>query len=149
MHRRLLIVLVAGSLIAADGPQVESDGAKLLETLVALEKKSFEMVKQRDIAGLQNYATDNFLWIFADGTRVQKKDLEKFVSNFELVSYSLSGADVIQLNADAAVLVYRLTQVGGDKGKAPVKQTVWSTSTYVRRAGEWKAILYQETALKD
>ena len=107
------------------------------------------MVKRRDAEGLRRYATGNFLWIFWDGTRVRKENLEKFLSSYELASYSISEAEVIRLDAEAAVLVYRLTYSGGEKGKKPVRQTVWATSTYVRRGDAWKEILYQETPTKE
>ena len=149
MSRHLPIILVAGLLIAAEAPQAKPDQDKLPETLLALEKESWEMIKRRDADGLRRYATDNFLWIFWDGTRVQKSNLEKFLNSYELASYSIMEAEVIRFDADAAVLVYRLTYSGGEKGKKPIKQTVWATSTYVRRGNQWKEILYQETPIKE
>ena len=150
MSRRLLpILLVFSLLIAADAPQGKQDKDKLTETLFALEKESWDMVKARNADWLKKYATDDFLWIFSDGTRVQKKNLEKFLASYELVSYSMSEAEVIRFDAEAACLVYKLTCTGGEKGKKPTKQTAWSTSTYVLRGGQWKEILYQETPVKE
>ena len=149
MSGHLSILLAAGLMVGAEEPQAKPAKNKLFETLLALEKESWEMVKRRDMEGLRRYATDNFLWIFSDGTRVRKDNLEKFLSGLELVSYSISEAEVVRFDAEAAVLIYRLIYSGGEKGKKPVKQTVWATSTYVRRGDAWKEILYQETAIKE
>ncbi len=148
MQRCLSVTLVAVCLLAV-GPQARSADDKLLDTLVTLEKQSWDMIKQRDAAGIHKFATDNFLWVFADGTRVQKKNLEQFLDGYELASYAVSDAEVVSLNAGAAVLVYRVTYTGSEKGTKPVKQTALAMSTYVRRGEAWKSILYQETAVKE
>lgn len=149
MISQLSIILAAGLLVGAGEPQAKDAKDKLTETLLALEKESWEMLKRHDAEGIRRYATDNFLWIFADGSRVRKDNLEKFLNSYDLESYAISEPEVLRCDADAAVLVYRLTYSGGDKGKKPVKQTVWATSTYVRRGEAWKEILYQETSVKE
>lgn len=149
MRAYLPLVFAAGLLVAAEAPQAKQADNKLPETLLALEKESWEMLKRRDADGIRRYATDNFLWIFADGTRIRKENLEKFLNSYELASYTITQPEVMRCDADAAILVYRLTYSGAEKGKPVVKQTVWASSTYVRRGAEWKEILYQETAIKD
>lgn len=146
MSGTLPIVLAASVLVASQGNQAKD---QLTDTLLTMEKQSWDMLKRRDAEGLRRYATDNFLWIFADGSRVHKDGLERFVNSYELKSYAISEPEVIRFDAEAAVLVYRLTYTGGEKGKTPEKQTVWATSTYVRRGDAWKEILYQETSIKE
>ena len=80
---------------------------------------------------------------------VRKDNLEKFVNSYEVESYTIPQSEVIRLDAGAATLLYRITYVGGEKGKKAQKQTVWATSTYVRRGDTWKGILYQETSVKE
>src|SRR4051812_18407581 len=126
----LTTLLAAGVLVAGQAPAPKAND-KLVETLSALEKESWEMVRRRDVAGLRRYATDDFLWLFADGTRVRKGNVEAFVRGYELASYSMSEPEVVRFDAEAAVLVYRLTYAGAEQGKKPVTQTVWATSTYV------------------
>ncbi len=148
MSVHLPLFLAAGLLVAAEQPQAQQAKEDLAKTLLALEKESWELIKRRDLESIRRYATDDFLWLFWDGTRVRKDNLEAFLNRYELVSYTITESEVIRFDADAAVLVYRLTYTAAEKGKKPVQQTVWATSTYVRRGDAWKEILYQETAVK-
>lgn len=132
----------------AQTTQAQPNSAKLLDELSKLEKSSWEMMKTRDSASIRKYTTADFLWIFSDGTRVHSRDVEKYLQNYELASYKMSEAEVISFDEHAAVLVYKLTYVGGNKGEKHVSTTVWASSTYVKRGSDWKEILYQETLVK-
>ena len=132
----------------AQTTQAQPNSAKLLDELSKLEKSSWEMMKTRDVASIRKYTTADFLWIFSDGTRVHSRDIEKYLQNYELASYMMSEAEVISFDEHAAVLVYKLTYVGGNKGEKHVSTTVWASSTYVKRGSDWKEILYQETLVK-
>jgi hypothetical protein len=150
--RRFLITLASLFTMTLMGgvqtTQAQPNSAKLLDELSKLEKSSWEMMKTRDVASIRKYATADFLWIFSDGTRVHSRDVEKYLQNYELASYKMSEAEVISFDEHAAVLVYKLTYVGGNKGEKHVSTTVWASSTYVKRGSDWKEILYQETLVK-
>ena len=149
--RRFLITLASlftMTLMGVQTTQAQPNSAKLLDELSKLEKSSWEMMKTRDVASIRKYTTADFLWIFSDGTRVHSRDIEKYLQNYELASYMMSEAEVISFDEHAAVLVYKLTYVGGNKGEKHVSTTVWASSTYVKRGSDWKEILYQETLVK-
>ncbi len=149
--RRFLITLASlftMTLMGVQTTQAQPNSAKLLDELYKLEKSSWEMMKTRDVASIRKYTTADFLWIFSDGTRVHSRDIEKYLQNYELASYMMSEAEVISFDEHAAVLVYKLTYVGGNKGEKHVSTTVWASSTYVKRGSDWKEILYQETLVK-
>ena len=150
--RRFLITLASLFTMTLMGgaqtTQAQPNSAKLLDELSKLEKSSWEMMKTRDVASIRKYTTADFLWIFSDGTRVHSRDIEKYLQNYELASYMMSEAEVISFDEHAAVLVYKLTYVGGNKGEKHVSTTVWASSTYVKRGSDWKEILYQETLVK-
>ncbi len=143
-----LASLFAMLLMGAQTNHAQTAPAKLLEELFKLEKSSWEMMKTRDVASIRKYATADFLWIFSDGSRVHSRDVDKYLQNYELASYTMSEAEVITFDDQAAVLVYKLTYVGGNKGEKHVSTTVWASSTYVKRGSDWKEILYQETLAK-
>jgi hypothetical protein len=150
---QVFIVITFASLLAMALKVVQTYHAQissnnLVDELFKLEKSSWEMMKTRDVASIRKYATADFLWIFSDGTRVNSRDVEKYLQNYELASYKMSEAEVISFDDQAAVLVYKLTYVGGNKGEKHVSTTVWASSTYVKRGSDWKEILYQETLVK-
>ena len=69
--RRGLMIGAALSLAATPSmaqPQ-PADPANLLAYLMELEKGSWQYVKERNIAGMQNYLADDALLIFGDGSR--------------------------------------------------------------------------------
>jgi len=149
--RRFLITfasLFAMVLMGGHTNHAQTTSTKLVDELFKLEKSSWEMMKTRDVASIRKYTTADFLWIFSDGTRVHSRDIEKYLQNYELASYKMSEAEVISFDEQAAVLVYKLTYVGGNKGEKHVSTTVWASSTYVKRGSDWKEILYQETLVK-
>ena len=149
--RRFLITfasLFAMVLMGGQTNHAQTTSTKLVDELFKLEKSSWEMMKTRDVASIRKYTTADFLWIFSDGTRVHSRDIEKYLQNYELASYMMSEAEVISFDEHAAVLVYKLTYVGGNKGEKHVSTTVWASSTYVKRGSDWKEILYQETLVK-
>ena len=66
-----------------------ADPAALLATLMALEKGSWQFVKDKNVAGMQNYLADDALLIFAEGTRYGKAAFVKSLADFTLDSFTI------------------------------------------------------------
>jgi hypothetical protein len=125
-----------------------ADPAALLTTLMALEKGSWQYVKDKNVAGLQNYLADDGLLIFGDGSRHGKAELVKALADFRLDSFTIDPkAEVKVWTPDVATLLYRLTYTSAMKDAKAVTLKVASASTYVRRNGKWWSVLYQETPI--
>jgi Domain of unknown function (DUF4440) len=123
-----------------------ADPAALLGSLMALEKASWQYVKDRDLAGMQNYLADDGLLIFGDGSRYTKAEFLKALADFRLDNFTIGPkAEVRIWSPDAATLLYRITYASAMKDAKAVTLKVTSASTYVRRNGKWWSVLYQET----
>ena len=123
-----------------------ADPAALLGTLMALEKASWQFVKDRNLAGMQNHMADDGLLIFGDGSRFTKAEFLKALADFRLDSFTIDPkAEVRPWTPDVATLVYRLTYASAMKDAKAVTLKVTSASTYARRNGKWWSVLYQET----
>lgn len=145
--RRALIAMAAGVAAWSTGAVAHAqDRAALLATLRDLEKEGWQIVKDRNVAGMQNYMADDGVQIFGDGTRYDKAQALKFLPDFRLDSITIDPeADIKIWNPDVATLIYKVTYTSGIKdGKASTLKVVTS-STYVRRGGKWWSVLYQET----
>jgi hypothetical protein len=146
--RRALVVgaalgLTAWSSTAAAQP---ADPAALLATLMELEKGSWQFVKSRNLAGMQNYLADDGLLIFGDGSRYSKAEFLKVIPDFRLDSFTIDPkAEVKVWSPDVATLLYRITYASAMKDAKAVTLKATSASTYVRRNGKWWSVLYQET----
>ncbi len=136
---------VAG--IPAMAQSQPADPASLLAYLMELEKGSWEYVRARNIAALQNFLADDALLILGDGSRYSKAEYLKFVLEFKLLSLAIDArsAEVKMLRPDVGTLLYRLTYASTLRNAAAVTVKAISTSTYVRRGGKWWSVLYQET----
>jgi hypothetical protein len=80
--------LTGWSSMAAAQP---ADPAALLASLMALEKASWQYVKDRNLAGMQNYLADDGLLIFGDGSRYTKAEFLKVLADFRLDSFTIDG----------------------------------------------------------
>jgi hypothetical protein len=137
------LALAAGSSRASAQP---ADPAALLATLMALEKDSWQFVKDRNVAGMQSYLADDAQLIFAEGTRYGKAAFVKSLADFTLDSFTIDPAAEVKIwTPDVATLLYRLTYTSAMKNAKAVTFKVLSASTYVRRDGKWWSVLYQET----
>jgi hypothetical protein len=118
----------------------------LLATLMELEKSSWQFVKDKNLAGMQNYLADDALLIFGDGSRYGKAEFLKAIPDFRIDSFTIDPkAEVKIWTPDVATLLYRLTYTSAMKNAKAVTFKVLSASTYVRRDGKWWSVLYQET----
>jgi uncharacterized protein (TIGR02246 family) len=123
-----------------------SDRTKLRDALLERERASWEMTKKQDIAGLRDFYPDDFVEIMGDGTRLAKAELLEVLPDFEIQSYSLGeSADLVQPSPDVATLVFTVTVRSRIGDGEPRTSTMLATSTYVRRDGRWRNVLYQET----
>src|SRR5258708_32976762 len=75
--------LAGSSALAQPQP---ADPANLLAYLMELEKGSWQYVKDKNIAGLQNYLADDALLLLGDGSRYSKTEVRQIVPAFKLES---------------------------------------------------------------
>ena len=135
--------LTGWSSMAAAQP---ADPAALMGSLMTLEKASWQYVKDRNLAGMQNYLADDGLLIFGDGSRYTKAEFLKALADFRLDSFTIDPKAEVKLwSPDVASLLYRITYASAMKDAKAVTLKVTSASTYVRRNGKWWSVLYQET----
>jgi hypothetical protein len=146
-RRRLMVGAALGLAAWSSGVAAQpADPAALLGTLMELEKASWQYVKDKNLAGMQNYLADDGLLIFGDGSRYTKAQFLKVIPDFRLDSFTIDPkAEVKVWTPDVATLLYRITYASAMKDAKPVTLKVASASTYVRRNGKWWSVLYQET----
>lgn len=125
------------------------DIMKLRDELMALEKGSWDFMRDHNIEAMRSFLGDDSLWIFSDGNRYNKRQALEMMKDFRLLSLSIEpGYAVRMLTVDVATLLYRVTYTGTFKGGKPETVKALSSSIYVRRDDKWLSVLYQETPLK-
>ena len=138
------LVGLAGTLpAAAQAPP--ADHAKLRHLLMQSEAASWEWVRTKNVAAMQDYFADDALLIFCDGSRFGKPEFLKALPGLAIDNIVIDKATsgVLAISPDVATLLYKVSYRSGN-----TTYKAASASTYVRRNGKWLSVLYQETPVK-
>jgi len=141
----LVLLLVCGSTTTT--AKAQSPDAQLLADLTRLEKDSWEAMKRSDREFFRTYMTADFRGFFADGTTADRDAFLRNLDDFSLSEYSMGDVSLLRVNADAVMILYRLSYHGLHKGRPVKLSNIESSSLYVRRGGKWLEIFYQETVV--
>ncbi len=142
MMLRMLVVLSAGLLLAADTPP---DAATIKEVQQALDALNDAFTKQ-DLVKIKALTTEDQVAITPYFGHVSRAEHLKLIPELKYAEYKAGNMAFRALSKDVVLVNYSLTQKGTFKGNLiPTKNYV--TSTWVRRDGKWLEAAYQETAL--
>jgi hypothetical protein len=142
------LVLILGYMTAAPSEEKDSRTDAVKETLVKLEKQSWEAWKNRDGKFYQDFLSDDHVELGSGGAS-NKREVVAFVGSPQCVvkSYAVDHFELALLDPDIALLTYHAAQDTTCGGK-PVPTPVWVSSLYVKRDGRWQNALYQQTPEK-
>src|SRR5262249_27855747 len=145
-RRRLLAAAAVGMLAAP--ALAQDDKTKLRDMLLELEIGSWQFTKDKNAAAMNGFLADDAVLVMGDGGRFTKAEFVKFP--FEVSSFTVdrASAQVLVASPDTAILLYRVTYTGRDKGGPAMTSKVAASDAYVRRGGRWQSLYYQETPLK-
>ncbi len=143
-------MIVAGAAFAAmTATAAAQDTTKLREDLMALEKGSWDFMRDNNAPGMTAFLADDVVLIFGDGKRYNKREMLAMMTEFKLTSLTIEPTYAVRMiTPDVATLLYRVTYTSTFKGGAPETSKVISSSLYVRRDNKWWSVLYQETPIK-
>lgn len=149
-RRRLMIAGVLGFAVYAPTAFAQSpEIAKLRDELMALEKASWDYMRDKNFDGMRNFLADDGLLIFNDGARYNKRETLALMQDFALLDLQIEPTYAVrEISPDVANLIYRATYTSTFKGGKPETVSVRASSIYVRRAGKWWSVFYQETPMK-
>jgi ketosteroid isomerase-like protein len=114
-----LLTLALTGVAPAEAGQKPSNSKKQSagETLVALEKQVWALIKRRDLKALAGRMAEDYYEVFPEGDAHTKAEVLKFFEEeFVLKDYSLHGFRVVMLGKDAGLVVYKADVKGVNKG---------------------------------
>ncbi len=145
-------VMMGGALVLAGFSSAlaqSPDTLKLRDELMALEKASWEYMRDKNYDGMRNFLADDGLLIFWDGTRFNKRETLALMKDYRLDSFAIEPTYAVRmLTPDVATLLYRVTYTSSVKGGPAQTVMTLSSSIYVRREGKWWSVLYQESSIR-
>jgi hypothetical protein len=138
-----VLIIAFASLAFAQGTLVNKDPLK--ETLISLEKQSWEAWKKRDGKFFETFLSDDHVEV-GFGGRTNKATVVAGVASPVCVvkSYAVDKFELTRLDANTALLTYHAEQDTTCGGNA-VPSPVWASSLYVKRGKRWLNALYQQT----
>lgn len=121
------------------------DNSALKETLIDLEKQSWEAWKKRDGKFFQEFLSDDHVEVGFNGTAT-KPQIVAFVASpiCTVKSYSVDKFQLTIFDAKTALLTYHATQDTTCNGAA-VPSPVWVSSLFIKRGKRWLNSFYQQT----
>jgi uncharacterized protein (TIGR02246 family) len=144
-----MIIAGAATLAALSVTAQAQDTAKLRDELMALEKGSWDFLRDNNAAGMRGFLADDVVLIFQDGKRYNKREFLALMPDFKLVNLTIEPTYAVRMiGPDVATLLYRVTYTSTFKNGPAETAKVISSSVYVRRDNKWWSVLYQETPIK-
>ena len=153
----LVCLLTAALAVRAEGADksaqnapfgaVSTDSA-LNEMFQAKIKTEWEALKNKDRKAYGELLADDYQGVETDGQgeRTKIQSLNELAEE-NVFSYTLWGFKLIPLGPDAAFVTYEVTMQFPPKSQVHFSR-VYITELWVKRAGEWKELHYQETHVK-
>jgi len=137
--------MISRQLNFSDRSTAKTDNEALKQTLITLEKQSWEAWKKRDGKFYQEFLSEDHVEVGSSGVAT-KGEIVPFVGGPVCVvkSYAVDKFELTVFDANTALLTYHAAQDTHCGGNA-VPSPVWVSSLYVKRGGRWLNALYQQT----
>jgi hypothetical protein len=117
--------------------------AALTRDLTAAENAWLTAVKNKDRKTFDSLMTPEAGFL-DEGGLMSVAEFKKSFAGEHVDMLKTSRAKVVPIDRHAALIIYTLEQQGSFQG-VPFPPKVFATTTWVRRAGAWRAIFHQES----
>jgi hypothetical protein len=118
------------------------------EKLIAKEKEIWDAYKQKDAKALEQLLAEDYYAIEdADGEIMSKREAIQSVRSLEIKNYEMKDVTVIPINDGSAIVRYQVKMEGTVFKHALIPQWSMVSSVWVKRAGKWQNLMYQETKI--
>jgi Domain of unknown function (DUF4440) len=129
-------------------PAKISANSSLQEIFQAKIKEEWEAVKNKDKKAYGESLADDYQGVEVDG-RGERNKLQAIneLAESNVFNYTLWGFKLVPLEPNAAFVIYESTIQFPPKSQVRYSR-VYITELWMKRAGEWKEVHYQETHVK-
>lgn len=120
-----------------------SQMAEVEETIISKEKNMYEAIKKGDMDTFKANTSDDLISVYSDGYVTKDEEIER-LSDLTIESYELSDIKVEEPAEGVAIVIYTLDASAVYQNEK-ISGKYYSTSTWVEKDGEWKAVMHTET----
>jgi hypothetical protein len=116
----------------------ERENGNLKETVLALEKRTWEGYAKQDVAVFKNLVADDFVCIDTFGRPSDKAGVLDYVARFRVLEHTMKEVKVVLLNPTSAIVSYEVQyKVRPTDGQMVENTTRRITSAWAQRKGRW------------
>jgi Domain of unknown function (DUF4440) len=127
---------------------VSSEEAKLRDMWEAKVKSEWEAIKNKDRKAYGDLLADEYQGVEVDGKGERNKlQAVNELAAGNVFTYTLWGLKLIPAGPDAILVIYEVTMQFPPKSQVRFSR-LYISELWVKRAGEWKEVHYQETHVK-
>ena len=147
------VFLLATSMAFAQAPKGKTGARKaakkneVSQVLMRNEESMLAALQKKDIAGFKKYVMAGS-WSLDENGFMTVDDFVKAVedpkSNFAWESYKTSEMKVVNIDAKAKIVAYKLDEKGSMLGQ-PFPPVVYATTAWANQGGRWMAVFHQES----
>ena len=125
-----------------------SANASLKDVFQAKIKGEWEAIKNKDKKAYGEILAQDYQGVEVDG-RGERNKVQAIneLGETNVYDYTLWGFKLIPLSSDGAFVIYEVTMQFPPKSQVRYSR-VYITELWMKRAGEWKEVHYQETHVK-
>ena len=131
-----------------EGQKSGSAEAKLKEMWEGKIKVEWEALKNKDKKAYGELLADDYQGVEVDGKgeRTKIRALNELPTS-NVANYTLWGLSVVPVGPEAALITYEVTMQFPPKAAIRLSR-VYISELWMKRAGQWKEVHYQETHVK-
>ena len=142
-------MVLATSLAFAQGEMKKQTAMKsdVGATLMHHEQMMLDALQKKDVAGFKKYIRAGSWALDENGYMTIEefvKSLNDPKANFMIESFKASDMKVVNIDANAAIVTYKLDEKGSYMGQ-PFPPLVYATTIWANHGGSWMAVFHQES----
>ena len=121
------------------------------QQIIDLETRFWQSMKDKDVDTAKSLIAKEGLVTGPMGTMTMDPDKYAQMTRdgqWTLQNFKIDKVEVVQPNADSAIIAYEVRQTGDMKGQ-PMDLRCADSSVWVKEGGDWKCALHTETILED
>jgi len=141
----LAAAISAGFVLARPGRSV-SAGPSLQDQIVSKEREGLDALKAGNVDRFAELTAEDAVFVDAHGP-ASKAQVMKNVAGFRLTDYAIESVNFLPLTSSSGLIAYKITESGDSHGRQ-FTATVYVSSIWAKRAGQWVCLFSQETAAR-
>jgi hypothetical protein len=119
---------------------------RIIKTVIGLEERVWRAAQERDARVFNELVPADAIMIFQSGVVLQPEYLAT-MNERTISRYELGHIKGFMPNATTVILYYKALRLGEEGGKTFPTGAVLESTTWIKRAGRWVAVLNQETPI--